>query len=53
MTNFKLTIQYDGTRFSGWWGQFGACKKDSAGNIVADETRRDRKSTRLNSSHRT
>lgn len=31
-----VNIHYDG----GWWGQFGACKKDSAGNIVADETRR-------------
>lgn len=31
-----VNIHYDG----GWWGQFGACKKDSAGNTVADETRR-------------
>lgn len=31
-----VNIHYDG----GWWGQFGACKKDSAGNIIADDTRR-------------
>ena len=55
MNNYKITIQYDGTRYKGWQGQnstgltiqgkIEAVLGQMAGHAV------DRKSTRLNSSH--
>ena len=56
MKTWKLTLEYDGTKYSGWQEQNNARTVAGALRAAVEDTlgtpiELDRKSTRLNSSH--